>query len=121
MFNKNPVKIYTNTKRKIRKIKRIIKPMLFAFPVVVVIIINLCGNAIMSNYKYEINILKKQLKFSLTFISPTHYIRACISWKMEYPKPNILDTISKNIKSKNSIITIETTVSTALATVRDML
>ena len=45
-----------------RKIKRIIKPILFTFPIVAVIIINLCGNAIVSNYKYEINILKKQLR-----------------------------------------------------------
>ena len=45
-----------------RKIKRVIKPILFAFPVGSIIIINLCGNAIVSNYKYEINTLKKQLR-----------------------------------------------------------
>ena len=33
-----------------------------AFPVVSIIIINLCGNAIMSNYKYEIYTLKKELR-----------------------------------------------------------
>lgn len=45
-----------------RKIKKIIKPILFTFPVVAIIIINLCGNAIVSNYKYEINTLKKVLR-----------------------------------------------------------
>ncbi|MDZ4910924.1 hypothetical protein GNF68_18415, partial [Clostridium perfringens] len=45
-----------------RKIKRVAKPILFAFPVVSIIIINLCGNAIVSKYKYEINALKKQLR-----------------------------------------------------------
>lgn len=45
-----------------RKIKRLVKPILIAFPVVLIIIINLCGNAIISNYKYEINTLKKQLR-----------------------------------------------------------
>lgn len=45
-----------------RKIKRAVKPILLAFPVLSIIIINLCGNAILSNYKYEINTLKKQLR-----------------------------------------------------------
>lgn len=45
-----------------RKIKRILKPILFIFPVIAIIIINLCGNAIVSNYKYKINTLKKELR-----------------------------------------------------------
>lgn len=45
-----------------RKLKRMVKPILFAFPVVSIIIINLCGNAIVSSYKYEVNTLKKQLR-----------------------------------------------------------
>ena len=45
-----------------RKIKRLAKPILFSIPIFVIIIINLSGNAIMSNYKYEINTLKKELR-----------------------------------------------------------
>ena len=45
-----------------RKIKRLIKPILFSLSILVIIIINLCGNAIVSNYKYEINTLEQQLR-----------------------------------------------------------
>ena len=45
-----------------RKIKRLAKHILFSIPIFVIIIINLSGNAIMSNYKYEINTLKKELR-----------------------------------------------------------
>ena len=45
-----------------RRIKRLAKPILFCEPIFVIIIINLCGNAIMSDYKYEINLLKKNLR-----------------------------------------------------------
>ena len=54
-------KIKKNRYRK-RKIKRLAKPILFSIPIFVIIIINLSGNAIMSNYKYEINTLKKELR-----------------------------------------------------------
>lgn len=74
-----------------RKIKRIIKPMLFAFPVVVVIIINLCGNAIMSNYKYEINILKKQLRKEEIALD---------GLKMEQLKNTSITNIEENAKEK---------------------
>ena len=45
-----------------RKIKRLIKPILFSLSILVIILINLCGNAIVSNYKYEINTLEQQLR-----------------------------------------------------------
>ena len=45
-----------------RKIKRIIKRILIAFAIVAVIIINLCGNAVVTNYKYKLNALEKELR-----------------------------------------------------------
>lgn len=45
-----------------RKIKKILRPILLIVPIVAILIIHLCGNAIVSNYKYEINNLKKDLK-----------------------------------------------------------
>ncbi len=50
-----------NRNRK-RKIKKILRPILLIVPILVILIINLCGNAIVSNYKYEINNLKKSLR-----------------------------------------------------------
>lgn len=47
-----------NRKRKYKKIK----PILLIITVVAISIINLCGNAIVSNMKYEINSLKKELR-----------------------------------------------------------
>ena len=44
-----------------RKIKRIIKRILITFTIVAVIIINLCGNAVVTNYKYKLNALEKEL------------------------------------------------------------
>ena len=43
-----------------RKIKRIIKRILITFAIVAVIIINLCGNAVVTNYKYKLNELRKE-------------------------------------------------------------
>lgn len=60
--NINEYKKRKENRYKKRKIKKIIKPILFAFPVMSIIIINLCGNAIVSNYKYEINKLEKTLR-----------------------------------------------------------
>ena len=45
-----------------RKIKRIIKRTLITFSIVAVIIINLCGNAVVTNYKYKLNALEKELR-----------------------------------------------------------
>ena len=45
-----------------RKIKRIIKRILITFTIVAVIIINLCGNAVVTNYKYKLNALEKELR-----------------------------------------------------------
>ena len=45
-----------------RKIKRIIKRILIKFAIVAVIIINLCGNAVVTNYKYKLNALEKELR-----------------------------------------------------------
>lgn len=45
-----------------RKIKRIIKRILITFSIVAVIIINLCGNAVVTNYKYKLNALEKELR-----------------------------------------------------------
>ncbi|MCI7208606.1 MAG: cell division protein FtsL [Clostridium sp.] len=45
-----------------RKIKRIIKRILITFAIVAVIIINLCGNAVVTNYKYKLNALEKELR-----------------------------------------------------------
>ncbi len=45
-----------------RKIKKIIKPICIAAPIASIIILNLCGNAIVSNYKYKINSLKNDLR-----------------------------------------------------------
>lgn len=50
-----------NRNRK-RKIKKILRPILLIVPILATLIINLCGNAIVSNYKYEINSLKKDLR-----------------------------------------------------------
>ena len=45
-----------------RKIKRIIKRILITFTIVADIIINLCGNAVVTNYKYKLNALEKELR-----------------------------------------------------------
>ena len=45
-----------------RKIKRIIKRILITFAIVAVIIINLCANAVVTNYKYKLNALEKELR-----------------------------------------------------------
>ena len=45
-----------------RKIKRIIKRILITFTIVAVIIINICGNAVVTNYKYKLNALEKELR-----------------------------------------------------------
>lgn len=45
-----------------RKIKRIIKPILISLAIGIVIILNLCGNAIVANYKYKLNNLEKKLR-----------------------------------------------------------
>ena len=45
-----------------RKIKRIIKRILITFTIVAVIIINLCGDAVVTNYKYKLNALEKELR-----------------------------------------------------------
>ncbi len=49
-----------NIKKK--KIKKIVRHVLLIVPIVAILIINLCGNAIVSNYKYKINNLKKDLR-----------------------------------------------------------
>lgn len=74
-----------------RKIKRVVKPILFAFPVVSIIIINLCGNAIVSNYKYEINTLKKQLRKQEIVLD---------GLKMEQLKSSSITNIEENAKEK---------------------
>ncbi|WWD84597.1 Cell division protein FtsL [Terrisporobacter glycolicus ATCC 14880 = DSM 1288] len=74
-----------------RKIKRVIKPILFAFPVVSIIIINLCGNAIVSNYKYEINTLKKQLRKEEIVLD---------GLKMDSLENSSITNIEKNAKEK---------------------
>lgn len=74
-----------------RKIKKVIKPILFAFPVVSIIIINLCGNAIISNYKYEINSLKKQLRKEEIALDQL---------KMEQLKNSSITNIEENAKEK---------------------
>ena len=45
-----------------RKIKKILKPILLSLSILVIMITHLCGNAIVSEYKYEINNLKKELR-----------------------------------------------------------
>lgn len=60
--NINEYKKRKRNRYKKRKIKRIVKSILIIFPILSIIIINLCGNAIMSNYKYEINALEKELR-----------------------------------------------------------
>lgn len=60
--NINEYKKRKENRYKKRKIKRATKPILLVFPVISIIIINLCGNAIVSNYKYEINTLEKKLR-----------------------------------------------------------
>lgn len=74
-----------------RKIKRAVKPILFAFPVILIIIINLCGNAIVSNYKYEINALKKQLRKEEIALD---------GLKMEQIKSSSITNIEENAKEK---------------------
>ena len=74
-----------------RKIKRVVKPILLAFPVVSIIIINLCGNAIVSNYKYEINTLKKQLRKQEIVLD---------GLKMEQLKSSRITNIEENAKEK---------------------
>ena len=70
-----------------RKIKRLAKPILFSIPIFVIIIINLSGNAIMSNYKYEINTLKKELNIEEN---------AKEKLNMDYPKDNQIRYIDLN-------------------------
>lgn len=77
-----------------RKIKRIIKPILFTLPVVAILIINLCGNAIVSNYKYEINVLKKQLRKEEVILD---------GLKMEKLKSTSITSIEENAKEKLSM------------------
>ena len=60
--NINEYKKKKKNRYKKRKIKKIAKPILLALPIIAIIIINLCGNAIVSNYKYEINTLEKKLR-----------------------------------------------------------
>lgn len=60
--NLNEYKGRKKNRNRKRKYKRSIKYFLFAVPIISIIIINLCGNAIVSNYKYEINSLKKELR-----------------------------------------------------------
>lgn len=60
--NLNEYKIRKKNRNKKRKYKKTIKYFLFVAPVITIIIINLCGNAVVSNYKYEINYLKKELR-----------------------------------------------------------
>lgn len=74
-----------------RKIKRVVKPILLAFPVLLIIIINLCGNAIVSNYKYEINTLKKQLRKEEIVLD---------GLKMEQIKNSSITNIEENAKEK---------------------
>ena len=74
-----------------RKIKRVVKPILFAFPVVSIIIINLCGNAIVSNYKYEINKMKKQLRKEEIVLD---------GLKMEQLENSSITNIEENAKEK---------------------
>ncbi|WMT81634.1 Cell division protein FtsL [Terrisporobacter mayombei] len=74
-----------------RKIKRVVKPILCAFPVVSIIIINLCGNAIVSNYKYEINKLKKQLRKEEIVLD---------GLKMEQLENSSITNIEENAKEK---------------------
>lgn len=74
-----------------RKIKRVVKPILFVFPMVSIIIINLCGNVIVSNYKYEINTLKKQLRKEEIALD---------GLKMEQLKNSSITNIEENAKEK---------------------
>ena len=74
-----------------RKIKRLAKPILFSVPVFVIIIINLGGNAIVSNYKYKINVLKKELKKEEITLDEQ---------KMESLKNSIDTNIEKKAKEK---------------------
>ena len=60
--NMNEYKQRKKNRYKRRKIKRVTKLILLVFPIISIIIINLCGNAIVSNYKYEINTLEKKLR-----------------------------------------------------------
>lgn len=64
---------------------------MFAFPVILIIIINLCGNAIVSNYKYEINALKKQLRKEEIALD---------GLKMEQIKSSSITNIEENAKEK---------------------
>ena len=64
-YSKKYRKEYKKRKKnryKKRKIKRIIKRILITFAIVAVIIINLCGNAVVTNYKYKLNALEKELR-----------------------------------------------------------
>ncbi|WP_455538510.1 hypothetical protein [Terrisporobacter sp.] len=45
-----------------RKIKKIIKTISILFAICTVLIINLCGNTIVTNYKYKLNRLEKELR-----------------------------------------------------------
>ena len=60
--NINEYKKKKKNRYKKRKIKKIAKSILLTLPIIAIIIINLCGNAIVSNYKYEINTLEKKLR-----------------------------------------------------------
>ncbi len=74
-----------------RKIKKLAKPILFSIPVLVIIIINLCGNAIVTNYKYEINKLKKELRKKEIALDEL---------KMEELKNSSITNIEENAKNK---------------------
>ena len=74
-----------------RKIKRVVKPILFTFPILSIIIINLCGNAIVSNYKYEINKLKRELRKEEIVLD---------GLRMEKLKDSSITTIEENAKEK---------------------
>lgn len=58
---------------------------------ILIIIINLCGNAIVSNYKYEINALKKQLRKEEIALD---------GLKMEQIKSSSITNIEENAKEK---------------------
>ena len=86
-----------------RKIKRLAKPILFSIPIFVIIIINLSGNAIMSNYKYEINTLKKELRKYNFLENKNTYI---FLKKENNNKNNTINSsIIKNIFKKEKITT----------------
>lgn len=74
-----------------RKIKRLAKPVLFSIPILVIIIINLCGNSIVTNYKYEINTLKKELRKKEIALD---------GLKMEELKNSSITNIEENAKEK---------------------